>query len=86
MPDGRLRRGAAAISAALDRLLPGGVPLFSALYRVPGLQGLADRLYRQVAANRHRFPGTPVCGLEQHPPFDDAVRREIASRRARAGA
>lgn len=64
---GRQHRGAAAINAALAEI--GGVfKLIAALYRVPGLRQLEDAVYRWVAANRYRLPGSaPSCAV---PPED----------------
>jgi predicted DCC family thiol-disulfide oxidoreductase YuxK len=56
--------GAAAVNAALGTAL--GIRLPTTVYRLPGIRGLQDRLYRWVSANRHRLPGTtPWC--EDHP-------------------
>ncbi len=52
-PDGSVRAGAAAAPAIL-RLLPGGA-LPAALFRVPGVPAVAERVYRAVARNRHRL-------------------------------
>lgn len=60
---GRQQRGAAAINAALAEI--GGVFKFmAALYRLPGLRQLEDAVYRWVAANRYRLPGsTAACAV-----------------------
>ena len=56
--------GAEAVNAALSAGLGTRVP--RALYRVPGVGPLQEAVYRWVAANRYRFPGTtPYC--ETHP-------------------
>ncbi|MGW6375635.1 thiol-disulfide oxidoreductase DCC family protein [Rhodococcus sp. NPDC055112] len=47
--------GAGAINAALSGVLGTRIPLF--VYRIWGIRQLQDRLYRWVAANRHRLPG-----------------------------
>lgn len=52
-PDGSVRASAAAAPAIL-RLLPGGA-LLAALFRVPGVPAVAERVYRAVARNRHRL-------------------------------
>jgi predicted DCC family thiol-disulfide oxidoreductase YuxK len=60
---GRQHRGAAAINAALAEI--GGVfkPI-AALYRLPGLRQLEDAIYRWVAENRYRLPGSsPTCAV-----------------------
>jgi predicted DCC family thiol-disulfide oxidoreductase YuxK len=59
--DGTVRRGHEAIAAAL---LGAGGPwrLAGRALLLPGLSPLAARVYRIVAANRHRLPGgTPAC-------------------------
>lgn len=62
--DGSRLRGAAAVNAALGAVLGLRLPL--AVYRVPGIRQAQEALYRWVAANRHRFPGTtPWC--TRHP-------------------
>jgi predicted DCC family thiol-disulfide oxidoreductase YuxK len=81
-PAGRYLRGAASICAALDAFLPGGPPCLSTLYRLPGLRQLADAAYAWVAANRHRIPGAPACGLNRTlPPLAPAVAAELRRRR-----
>jgi len=61
---GRVWRGADAIRQALSR--QSGLPrAISWLWRVPGFEGLADHLYRRVAASRRRedpadSPSCPV--------------------------
>jgi len=63
-PDGVRHRGAAAVLAALGAAI--GCPGLLALYRIPPLRWLADRLYEAVAAHRGRLPGVrPYC--EEHP-------------------
>jgi predicted DCC family thiol-disulfide oxidoreductase YuxK len=58
-----LSGGAAAINDAL-RLVWWAKP-FTHLYRLPGIRPLQDRLYRWVADNRHRMPGsTADCEIE----------------------
>ena len=62
--DNRLTGGAAAINAALAYVW-WARPL-RWLYQVPGLRQLEERLYRWVAANRNRMPGTTdACALPQ---------------------
>ncbi len=60
--NGRLTGGAEAINQALRYcwwLRP-----FTTLYAVPGIRQLQDWVYRWVAANRYRLPGsTPQCAL-----------------------
>src|SRR6186713_802152 len=83
LPDGSRRRASAAIFAALDQLLPGGWPILSTLYRLPVARPLADAVYRWVARNRHRLPGSATCGVGRSlPPLADAVRAELARRGA----
>ncbi|GAB3460019.1 thiol-disulfide oxidoreductase DCC family protein [Actinophytocola sediminis] len=63
--------GAEAINAALSAAL--GNSLLLRLYRLPGVRQAQDALYRWVAANRHRLPGTtPWCTSHPEvcqPPF-----------------
>ncbi|MGE2722535.1 thiol-disulfide oxidoreductase DCC family protein [Mycolicibacterium celeriflavum] len=50
----------AAVAAAVGSRLPLSV------YRIPGVRGLQDAVYRYVASHRYRFPGTtPYC--QSHP-------------------
>ncbi len=61
--NGRLFGGAAAINQSL-RYIWWARP-FTPLYTLPGLRQLADHIYRWVAANRHRLPGSSdTCRLE----------------------
>jgi len=81
-PQGHLWSAWGVVSAAFDALLPFGLPLFRALYLVPGLHRLLDRLYDLVADNRHRLPrGSPDLEPGERPPLDPAVEQEIARRR-----
>jgi predicted DCC family thiol-disulfide oxidoreductase YuxK len=60
-PGGTVRSGHEAIAAALTTA--GGIwrPI-GRLIGLPGISWLAARIYRLVAANRHRLPGgTPAC-------------------------
>ncbi|MEJ2539972.1 MAG: DUF393 domain-containing protein [Gemmatimonadota bacterium] len=57
-PDGRTWSGAGA-AERLAHILPGGRPL-AWLFRIPGVRGVADRVYRWVAVNRGPAGG---CGL-----------------------
>lgn len=60
---GRLRGGAEAVNAALSAAL--GVPIPLWLYRIPGIRWCQDRLYRAVAENRYRLPGSSgSCTLD----------------------
>lgn len=62
-PDGRLTGGAAAINDAL-RYVWWARP-FAWLYRLPGIKQLEDRVYRWVAENRYRLPGSSAqCRLD----------------------
>jgi predicted DCC family thiol-disulfide oxidoreductase YuxK len=63
-PSGAVYSGAEAANAALSAALGTRIPL--RVYRIPGVRVLEDAIYRWVAANRYRFPGTtPYC--ESHP-------------------
>jgi predicted DCC family thiol-disulfide oxidoreductase YuxK len=61
---GAVYSGAEAVNAALSAALGIRLPLL--IYRIPGIGSLQDVVYRWVAANRYRLPGTtPYC--ESHP-------------------
>lgn len=61
---GRVYSGAEAANAALSSAIGTRLPLL--LYRVTGIRFVEDVVYRWVAANRRRFPGTtPYC--QSHP-------------------
>ncbi len=61
---GAVYSGAEAANAALSSAIGTSLPL--RLYRLPGLRSVEDAVYRWVAANRYRFPGTtPYC--QSHP-------------------
>lgn len=61
-PDGQLCGGAAAVNAALSWVW--WLRPLTWLYRLPGLAWLEERVYRWVAANRSRLPGsTPSCAI-----------------------
>lgn len=83
LPDGELRRGAAAIAAAVDALVPGRLPWCATLQRLPGLRGASEAVYAWAARNRGRWPGHPVCDARPPAPLDDAIRWEIERRRER---
>lgn len=61
--DGRKHRGAGAVNAALNAL--GGIyRIASWVYRVPGLKQIEDVVYKWVARNRYRMPGsTDACRI-----------------------
>ncbi len=66
--DGKLYRGAHAISEALAVMQPFLRPV-RWLYAIPLLRRLADWVYSWVAANRYRLPGsTAACAV---PPRKD---------------
>lgn len=63
LPSGEVRYGAAAFAAALLSG-PWFLRPFGRLLDAPGVRGVAGRVYRRVAANRHRLPGgTGACQL-----------------------
>jgi predicted DCC family thiol-disulfide oxidoreductase YuxK len=64
--DGRLTGGAAAVNEAL-KWVWWGRPL-ATLYHLPGIKQLQDRVYRWVAANRHRLPGSSLQCNPARPP------------------
>ena len=58
---GGVRSGHQAIAAAL-KSAGGGWKLAGRVILLPGISWLTAKLYRLVAANRHRLPGgTPAC-------------------------
>jgi predicted DCC family thiol-disulfide oxidoreductase YuxK len=55
--------GAAAVNDSLRHVW--WLKPFTYLYSLPGIRQLQDRLYRWVADNRHRMPGsTAACEIE----------------------
>jgi predicted DCC family thiol-disulfide oxidoreductase YuxK len=61
---GAVYSGAEAANAALSAAVGTRIPL--AIYRIPGIRFVEEAVYRWVAANRYRFPGTtPYC--QSHP-------------------
>jgi predicted DCC family thiol-disulfide oxidoreductase YuxK len=61
---GAVYSGAEAANAAFSEAVGTRIPL--AIYRIPGIRFIEDAIYRWVAANRYRFPGTtPYC--QSHP-------------------
>jgi predicted DCC family thiol-disulfide oxidoreductase YuxK len=61
---GAVYSGAEAVNAAFSAAIGTRIPL--AIYRIPGIRSVEEAIYRWVAANRYRFPGTtPYC--ESHP-------------------
>jgi predicted DCC family thiol-disulfide oxidoreductase YuxK len=61
---GEVYSGAKAANAALSVAIGSRIPL--RIYRIPGVRLIEEAVYRWIAANRYRFPGTtPYC--ESHP-------------------
>ncbi len=61
--DGSVSAGHRSIAKALQHSLPVWRPLGVAL-TLPGIDGLASRAYRWVAAHRGQLPaGTPACAV-----------------------
>ena len=61
---GAVYSGAEAANAAFSAAIGSRIPLV--IYRIPGIRFIEEAIYRWVAANRYRFPGTtPYC--ESHP-------------------
>ena len=57
---GAVYSGAEAANAAFSAALGSRITL--AIYRIPGIRFIDEAIYRWVAANRYRFPGTtPYC-------------------------
>ena len=61
--DGRVTRGAAAVAAVL-RECRKGWPLIGLAMRLPGINLIAEGVYRLIARNRHRLPGPAACAIE----------------------
>ena len=61
--DGRVVRGAAAVAAVL-RECRKGWPLIGLAMRLPGINLIAEGVYRLIARNRHRLPGPAACAIE----------------------
>jgi predicted DCC family thiol-disulfide oxidoreductase YuxK len=81
-PAGRLWHAFGAVAASLDALLPFGLPIFRAIYGVPGLHGLLDRLYFFVSNHRDKLPhGPPDLAEGNEPALDPQVREELSRRR-----
>ena len=60
---GRRYGGAAAANAVLGVALGTRIPFH--IYRIPGIRQLQDALYRWIAANRYRLPGSSgTCAVE----------------------
>jgi predicted DCC family thiol-disulfide oxidoreductase YuxK len=64
--NGQALGGAAALSeVGLHMKMPWR--LLARLARIPGLNFIAERIYRVVARNRHRLPGgTAACAIDDH--------------------
>ncbi len=60
MIDGRIF-GEEAMLRELFRLTPWYLRWMGVLFVVPGVSGLARRMYRWVARNRYRLSGAPPC-------------------------
>ncbi|WP_373047829.1 thiol-disulfide oxidoreductase DCC family protein [Vulgatibacter sp.] len=81
-PSGHLWRAFGAVAAGLDALLPFGLPIVRAIYLVPGLHRILDRLYFVVSDNRNRIPlSRPDLEEGEHPPLDPNVEEELGRRR-----
>ena len=64
--DGAVQGGAEAVAQWL-RFRGGPYGWVGRILQAPGVSALAARLYRLVAAHRHRLPGgTPACALPPH--------------------
>lgn len=58
--DTGLLSGAAAVNCVLDIVFD--TKAFTRFYRLPGCSQIQEFIYKQIAANRYRFPGvTPWC-------------------------
>ena len=64
--NGHLSGGAAAVNEAMANVW--WARPFTYLYRLPGIKQLQDRVYRWVADNRYRLPGSPdLCAVDTQP-------------------
>lgn len=62
-PDRSVLAGSRAVMAML-RCAPQPWPVLGAVGDLPGVAQVADRVYRWIAANRSRLPGsTPACAV-----------------------
>jgi len=61
--DGHVTRGAAAVAAVL-RECRRGWPLIGLAMRLPGINLIAEGVYRLIARNRHRLPGPAACSVD----------------------
>lgn len=65
--DGRLSGGAAAVNGAMWYVW--WARPFTYLYRLPGLRQIEDWVYRWIAQNRYRLPGsTNHCSIDSNAP------------------
>lgn len=61
--DGSVRSGSRAMAAVLCTA-PMPWPVLGRLAALPGVDAVADRAYRWIAAHRHRLPGsTQACAI-----------------------
>jgi predicted DCC family thiol-disulfide oxidoreductase YuxK len=67
-PDGVVRGGAGAVAATLrNSSMPW--PAAGVFLSLPGVRGIAEIVYRKIAANRYRMPGASAsCALPAAPP------------------
>jgi predicted DCC family thiol-disulfide oxidoreductase YuxK len=72
-PSGETTQGAAAIERLLG-ILPRG-RWIAWVFRVPGVRGLAERVYRWVARNRYHLGCNEHCQSRSAPPGTATVRR-----------
>ncbi len=80
-PGGQLFHAGGTLAATFDELLPWGLPLFRALYLLPGLQQLADAIYHFVSRHRGSL-GHYRADLGEDPPspLDRQTIEEIRRR------
>jgi predicted DCC family thiol-disulfide oxidoreductase YuxK len=71
-PDGKTFQGAAAVEELL-RVLPRG-KFVSWIFFVPGIRGIAERLYRWIARNRYKLGCGDHCQRRpEHLNYDDGT-------------
>lgn len=81
-PSGKLWQEGGSMVAAVDELLPLGLPLLRSVYTLPGLHRLIDAAYRLLARNRGWFAVWPPDLCRAGPPsLDEDTRAEIGRRR-----
>jgi predicted DCC family thiol-disulfide oxidoreductase YuxK len=80
--EGHLWSAWGAVAASIDALLPFGLPLFRAVYLIPGLHRVFDAIYFLTSNNRSKLPhGAPDLQEGDAPELHPDVALELARRR-----